>query len=331
MRISENSNRELVSIFETRNPPAGHFFSFAAWNPLIYGADGPQRIYLDLLLQWYGSDEERHVERFTKANHPFVSNYFIDWTDQGRVSNSGLERDAHTLWDVHDPAVVKQEQYRQSFAYRFNASKSRLGPLAPDALAQDQARTTKIIKGIGKDNPALNPTLGDLRQGGFAHQIKQFAVRRACKFLIYEGIKNKRVVAYALDDLNLDEVANKTPRELDGNPGRFKVPVCTSELREVFRRWDYCSQWVGFFEDLHRVNPPWHRDRNHNELQGWAQYASARASKLAQQVGQQHQRYRELLQVQALYIQGACAQSIEAFHGAKPSEISPLPNAAWDL
>jgi hypothetical protein len=330
MIVSEHSRQELDNIYQTGLPPEGHFLSFANWSPLIYGADGPQRIYLDLLLQWYG-DDAREVERFPKANHPFVSNYWIDWSNQGRVSNRGLERDSRTLWDVTDPAIVKQEYDRQSFAFRFNASKSKLGTLSPDSLTWDQARTAKIIGGIRKDNPSLNPGLGNLRAGEFAHEIRQFAVRRACKFLIYEGIRNRRMIAYALDDLNLNEVVNKTARELESSPGRFKVPVCTSELREVFRRWDHCAQWVLFFEDLHRVNPPWHPNRGQDALRGWAYYASVRATKLARQLGARHERSRALLQVQVLYDRSQYAQAIDAFHGAAPSTISPLPNAVWEL
>jgi hypothetical protein len=182
-------------------------------------------------------------------------------------------------------------------------------------------------KAFRKDNPSLNPTLGDLQGGGFSDQIRQFAVRRACKFLIYEGIRNGRVVAYALDDLNLDEVVNKTARELDA-PGRFKLPVCTSELREIFRRWDYCQTHVRFFEDLRQVSPPWHRDR---DLQGWAQYAAARAAKLAHSAGEDHPRHAQLMTVQQLLDQKAYGQAIDAFHNAKPSEFSALPKAVWEL
>jgi hypothetical protein len=331
MRISEQSRQELNNIYnELIQVPEGHFLWFANYAPLIYGADGPQRIYLDLLLQWHG-DDAREVERFPKANHPFVSNYYIDWSAQGRVSNSGLERDRVSRWDVQDPAVDAQERARRSFASRFNASRSKLGPLSPQSLTEDPARTARIIGGIRKDNPSFNPTLDDLRQGGFAHEIKQFAVRRACKFLIYDGIQNGRVIAYALDDLNLDEVVNKTARELESTQGRFKVPVCTSELRELFRRWDHCHNWVGFFEDLHRVHPPWHADRGQNALMGWASYASVRATKLADRIGGQHERYAALRQVQALYTQTQYAQAIDAFHRASPSTISPLPNAVWEL
>lgn len=330
MEISEESQLELALIFENRSPPDGHFLFFAStWLPLIYGADGPQRVYLDLLLQWYGDADERDVERFPKADHPYVSNYLLDWSTQGRLSKHGLERDWRSQWDVMDPAVAKQESERRSFASRFNASKSKLGSLSYDSLAADPTRTAKIIKGIRKDNPSFNPSLENLRQGQFAHQIKQFSVRRACKFLIYDGIREKRVIAYALDDLNLDEVVNKTARQLEN--GRFKVPVCTSELRELFRRWDYCSQWVIFFEDLHRVNPPWHPDRGWSALQGWAKYASERAAKLASQVGDRHARHAALLQVTQWYDGNRYAEAIQAFHLAGPSTISPLPNAVWEL
>jgi len=77
------------------------------------------------------------------------------------------------------------------------------------------------------------------------------------------------------------------------------------------------------------VHPPWHTDRGHNALQGWASYASVRATKLANQLGGQHVRYNALRQVKVLFDGGRYAEAIAAFHATGPSTISPLPNAVW--
>lgn len=333
MELSAEAADLLQRIFDGAPVPDNHFLAFAPWHPLIYGADGPQRVYLDTLLDWHGDQEHRDMQRFPKANHPFVSNYYIDWTGaagQGTITNAGFRRRRGRLFDVVDAGAVRQEYARRGFANRYNESKLRLGPLTHGALDADPGRAQKILGGIRKDNPALAPTLQNLRDGEFAHQIGQFAVRRACKFLIYEGVRNGRVIAYAIDDLNMNEVVSRTPRELDDSPGRFKLPVCTSELREIFRRWDYLAGWVRFFVDLQQVRPPWHRDRTADELRGWAAYAAARAAKLAQRLPPQHVRQAELAQVQLRFQQNAYGQAIDLFHAAKPSELQPLPSSAWD-
>jgi hypothetical protein len=328
MQISVESQQELQTIFETRVVPPGHFLELHPWRPLIYGADDPQRKYLDLLLHWLGDDAERDVARFPKGDYSHVSNYFIDWTTQGSVGAGGLQREQIPLWDNPDTDGA-QERARRGFARRFNASHSRLGDLTPQALNQDPQRANRLIQGVRKDHSQLNPTTNNLTAEVRA-SVRQFAVRRACKFLIYDAIGQQRAIAYALDDLDLDAVVNKTAFELESQPGRFKVPVCTSELREMFRRWDACYPWVRFFHDLHAVPPPWDASRGLPTVQAWAAYAVARAGKLAGRLNPQHPAVNALQQVQAQHGQGNYTGAIAAFHAARPSALSPLPNAVWE-
>jgi hypothetical protein len=329
MEISYESQLELQEMFETGQVPAGHFLEHVAWLPLIYGADGPQRVYLNLLLEWTGDDRERDVARFPKADHAHVSNYYIDWSTQATVEPDGLRRPIGTLWD-RDEHESRQEKERRGFVRRFNASRSRLGDLKPQSLAHDAQRGQRLIAGVRKDNSTLHPTTGNLTTE-VRGAVRQFAVRRACKFLIYDAIRQGRVITYALDDLVLQDVVDKTAFELETQPGRFKVPVCTSELRELFRRWDACWQWVRFFRDLHQVDAPWHPNRGLDAVSGWSGYAAARATKLADRLGSQHPQHNALRQVRTLHEQAHYSEAIEAFHSARPSALGPLPNAVWEL
>ncbi|KPF48828.1 hypothetical protein D621_15645 [beta proteobacterium AAP51] len=130
-----------------------------------------------------------------------------------------------------------------------------------NALKTNPAYTSKLIKGIKKDNPALNPALETIARGDFDDQIKNFGVRRACKFLIYDAIERKRKIAYVLDDLNLTEVVKKHARLLDPDSStRRKVPVCTSEIREIFRRWDRLQDHVVFYRWFRKAPAPWDCD-----------------------------------------------------------------------
>lgn len=329
MEITYEMQQELQGIFETRQVPEGHFLQFAAWRPLIYGADGPQRLYLNLLLQWFGDNNERDVERFPKADYANVSNYYIDWSTQASVEVSGLERPTRTLWDT-DEHEARQEHARRDFVNRFNASHSRLGDLKPQSLAQDPQRGQRLISGVRKDNNTLHPTT-DALTTVVRGAVRQFAVRRACKFLIYDAIRQRRVITYALDDLVLQDVVDKTAFELETQPGRFKVPVCTSELRELFRRWDACWEWVRFFRGLHLVDAPWLPSNGLDAVRGWSGYAAARATKLADRIGAQHPQYNALRQVRTLHDQAHYENAISAFHAARPSALGPLPNAVWEL
>lgn len=324
MRISDASQQELGNIFQTGVVPAGHFLALADEFPLIFGADGPQREYLHLLLQWLGDDAERDVPRFPKADFYHVSNYFIDWTAAGWVDASGLRRAA-----IQQPDWPEQEHERQRFVDRFNASHSRLGDLTAEALARDPRRAAKLVQGARKDNSRIHPAPDNLISPTVRSAIRQFAVRRACKFLIYDAIRQRQPIAYALDDLDLVAVVDKTAFELESQPGRFKVPVCTSELREVFRRWDICSPWVLFYADLQRVPPPWDDSRGLQAVQPWAAYAAARSTKLADGLSPMHLKTNMLREVSRLHAQGHYGQAILTYHSAQPSTLAPLPNAVW--
>lgn len=323
VEISVDSQQELQHIFETGEVPDGHFLALAPWHPLIYGADGPQRVYLNLLLDSMGNDAERDVTRFPKADFAYVSNYYIDWSTQGSVEEGELQRPIVSRFDMDTVEAGQQEVARRAFARRFNASHSRLGNLSAHALGQDAARTQRLVLGVLKDNSTLHPTSANMTTA-VRGAVRQFAARRACKFLIYDAINQGRAIAYALDDLDLGAVVDKTAFELETQPGRFKVPVCTSELREMFRRWDVCHTMVHFFHDLHAAHPPWHASRGLPALQAWSAYAAARAIKLADRLGVHHPKDHDLRQVQVLHGRAEYERAIAAYHATGPSALSPL-------
>ena len=306
--------------------PEGHFLRFAGYRPMIYGMDGPQREYLHFLLNAQQDYEERDVERFPKANHPFVSNYYIDWTNQAEVGGTGTRRRA-LRWDM-TADDMPQELERRRLARQFESSSLAVGSLMQRDLQQQPARTQKIVKGVRKDRPDLAPTIDDIVDERFDHQIKQFSVRRGCKFLIYSSVRDGRKVTYALDDLEMGDVVSKQARQLDN--GRFKVPVCTSELREIFRRWDVLDGDVFFFRDLMRVPPPWNPHAPLDELQGWSAYAAARAAKLQATLPAQSPLAASLAQVATYHQQGRFAWAVGQYHASHPSALSPPPTAVWD-
>jgi hypothetical protein len=112
--------------------------------------------------------------------------------------------------------------------------------------------------------------------------IYDYTVRRACKFLLYDSIKDKKKIVYLLDDLDIGKIAYMVDPQ-DGKIPDYarvgdqkKVPVCTSEVREIFRYWDYLQNHVTFFKNLLRCDAPW-ADPTYQEK--WAAYAKHRAAK----------------------------------------------------
>jgi hypothetical protein len=298
---------------------------------MIYGADGPQRIYLDLLLTARDVPQAADVEAMPKADHPFISNYYLDWNVQGKIGDTGLWREKSGL-GPKGTLKFNREIARRDFSARVTSSRMAIKGVDKDTLTKNPQFAQKLVQGIKKDNPALNPSVASIANADFDDQIKNFAVRRACKFLIYDAIQNGRKVAYVLDDLNLVEVVEKTARLLDpGSSTRRKVPVCTSEIREIFRRWDMLKDHVIFFRWFRKAPSPWDSDFfDRHAYRNWGAYARDRAAKLAQKLGAKHPRRAQLLSVGTLYDAGNFSAAIDAYHACKPSTLTPLPSAVWE-
>lgn len=152
-------------------------------------------------------------------------------------------------------------------------------------------------------------------------------IRRSCKFLLYDAIRQGRRVVYLLDDLDLDKVAYLSGKSgipddarIVGGPSDGKVPICTTEIREIFRNWDYFRAYLKFFKDFREAAPPW--AAVHGKEREWAAYANHRARALLSST-------HPLSTTQRGHLQACCdqhatspAQAIESFHLARPSLYS---------
>jgi hypothetical protein len=115
--------------------------------------------------------------------------------------------------------------------------------------------------------------------------IYDFAIRRACKFLLYDAIRQGKRVAYLLDCLDLNKVAylvqgGSVPNEarIEEGDSEGKVPVCSTELREIFRNWDYFKKYLRFYMRFRECDPPW--AEKYGKSAEWARYAAHRSKKI---------------------------------------------------
>lgn len=187
--------------------------------------------------------------------------------------------------------------------------------LAASDYAVTRATPAQLRGGVEKERLGAGQRVE--QQGAFGPQnyldLRGYAVRRACKFLLYDTVgtdpNDKGQIHYALDGMTLADVAGQVHRPLDQHTS--KVPVCTSELRELFRMWPYFRNEVTFYFGLNIVQPPWDTD----SINVWAAYASARAQKairagrVLEPVDQQTAQ-----QVIQLAGDGQWKQAIEAYH-----------------
>ena len=102
------------------------------------------------------------------------------------------------------------------------------------------------------------------------------AIRRACKFGIEDAVTRRKCrVHYVLDGITIADVVSK--KTFDLYSGGQGVPITTSELRFLFRRWNRFRNTtkVIFYRNFTECDPPWTSE----ELSGWATYAMHLMSK----------------------------------------------------
>ena len=211
------------------------------------------------------------------------SNEFIQFkgTDQLKVKIEGRKSTPAPQKSLSMSITTESDQRREFFD-RF----------ADSGYAIDKTSYDAVKRGIDKD---WQGSAQAIDQSGYSKwnitSMRQFMIRRACKFLLYDEINTRGgTIFYALDGLTLSEVAQRVHRGLDTT--RSKVPVCTSELREIFRMWAYLQNHVTFYSHLENSDPPW----KISDKAEWSAYALHRAEKITAETEAKANLLRELRQ-----------------------------------
>ncbi|HEX6368899.1 MAG TPA: hypothetical protein VF006_08200 [Longimicrobium sp.] len=133
--------------------------------------------------------------------------------------------------------------------------------------------------GLAKDDDRIgNGAQLTAQEQELAYRVH--AIRRACKFGIeyITSLQGGAKIHYILDGIAMDEVVNKKARALW--VGTVGVPITTSELRYLFRKWWRYkdTQRVIFYRDGMSTRAPWLE-----EPAKWLPYAHDRVEKHWQQ------------------------------------------------
>ena len=270
MDITDFEIQEMNGCLRVETPPY-HFIAgmFGDW--MLYGTGTAQLAYLAvmdavaLVLARQAPSVTRQlinsryrVHSGHKELNPSVSNYFVK-VDRTTVT---VERTGNQQAPINLTKGVFDTPASEQFFDRFKAS--------PQSL--DDLSYAKLVGGM-KKHYGDAPDHPSLRDYATQDLIRYYAVRRSCKFLIYDSISQGKTIRYVLDDLNLEMAATKA--RVDG-----KVPVCTSELREMFRYWDSLDGDIQFYKEFRRVPPPWESPpATADAVRSWATYAAHLANK----------------------------------------------------
>jgi len=158
--------------------------------------------------------------------------------------------------------------------------------------------------------------------------------RRMCKWMLHIAEYNDQPVIYALDEIDLPAVAESRTLEITDTVSgsgkkKIKVPVCTSELREIFRAQDKLESdhplsGVKFFKELMPVDAPWGKGRSEEELKSWAEYALHLTRKMLIKFPGDVLVWKSANAMIAAYDKEKWGEIISLYKAIKPSQLHKL-------
>lgn len=145
------------------------------------------------------------------------------------------------------------------------------------------AKLVKSNKNLDLGNP-----------GSVCAAAKDLAIRRSSKFGIKYAVENlKGTVHYLLDEI--DQTVLLAKSTITNGSGYEKIPICTSEVRYLFRNWGRYGGKVMFWENYVQTSAPWMSASGTHEV-GWASYALARMWKFKNKLVGKHQKFASMKQ-----------------------------------
>lgn len=147
----------------------------------------------------------------------------------------------------------------------------------------------RLIRSLAKYETSRTLDLGKTLSGRDARKVAfdlyDLCIRRSCKFGIhyFTGIRSARL-HYILDGMVIGAIVGKTMMENE-TTRKKKVPICTSEVRYIFRHWNALrGGLVRFYLDFSVCDPPWQGDNWRGHFVDWARYAQARVAKYRRRI-----------------------------------------------
>lgn len=214
--------------------------------------------YVEHFMEWCGSNGRNKVVGDLIYCYKDIqprSNYFINF-----------ERELKIKYESKQTSLSSASGHRIDFYNGFCNTKYSFEETSNDDIRKG------LSKGISHNDKKQQPTekLSDLER-----EVSSFLVRRACKFLMYDVIINRKAsIYYALDSMDFSAVIDKKAIELE-HGGLYKVPVCTSEVLELFRMWNFFRGHVLFYMGFRCSCSPWEYNKAEyrDSTKKWCDYA----------------------------------------------------------
>jgi hypothetical protein len=157
-------------------------------------------------------------------------------------------------------------------------------------------------------------------EGKISSVIGDLAIRGSCKFAIdfFVRQKSKSNIHYILDGMDMKTIVDGTMVTNEDTQEK-KVPICTSEIRYLFRNWNKFKDTyrVTFYKDYDWASPPWYDTSDTYVIKRWAQYAVHRVFKYVKSIPLEY--LQKYLKVSSVFVEDQddwwkAYRTVRAFH-----------------
>jgi hypothetical protein len=222
---------------------------------------------------------KKEMDSEEKQSWKCVSNYWLAGNMQKGLGLTGERYQGRlniTKWMEASQQALKEITQGEVQIINFSA----------ETKAHDQARKLFIHNfRASQVNAKKNWTI-DVNREDYQHKPRKNSTcnqkdedlinRRMCKWTLHTALYNNQPLVYALDKLELSPIGRGEIlhiKDSNNDQIKLKVPVCTSELREVFRNIDKFETNISYYKGLKKTSAPWEEGNAPSLLQDWAEYA----------------------------------------------------------
>lgn len=220
----------------------------------------------------------------SKAHDKYGTNVINVYNEPIHTKSYSVDKDTKTVAAPSlKPVKATHDPQTQTLANDYLTALKACKHLGPDSVkgAIDD-RLVRALRKYDKLGTADfgKATLSGKVAGQVAYTLYDVAIRRSCKYGVFYFTHVKHsTLHYILDEMDIGTIVDKDMLKNDSTNAK-KVPICTSELRYIFRHWNQLKDGtLVFYDRYQRCGAPWADQKWQAHRVGWADYAIARVTK----------------------------------------------------
>lgn len=237
------------------------------------------KAYIDLTLP-----PGQYDPLMTKAHDKYGTNVINVYNEPVHTKTFSVDKGSKTVGAPSLRAVkTTHDTQTQTLANDYLTALKACKHLGPDSI--QGAINDRLVGALRKYEKLATTdfnaaTLSRATADKVAYTLYDVCIRRSCKYGVFYFTHVKHATLhYILDEMDVGTIVDKTML-LNDTTNAKKVPICTSELRYIFRHWNHLKGGsLKFYDQYDECGAPWSDARWETHRAGWADYAIARVTK----------------------------------------------------